>query len=198
MDDEDYIDAVADDCERILNIPFDDLIVAVIETKYPWLKKGRIVWARTPEWTQALFWVLPDEEPMHLNGPQGLSYVSRMLVESTGPLPRGLSPTKLAETIRQLTFDPRGQVTSREFLHRVRPHIGYWLAEDDDDNRRLFEGQCEDPTILNENGTWILKFRSFNTYGGVEQWIVTGTPAHIVEAQSALMYPKGTFIWPMA
>lgn len=198
MDDEDYIDAVADDCERILKMPFDDLVISLVETKYPWLKSGRVVWARTPEWKQALFWVLPDEKPMHLNGPRGLSYVSRMLVESTGPLPQSLPPTRLAETIRQLTYDPRGQVGSRDFLARVRSYIKNWLVDDNAASQTLFEEQCEDPVIHTDKETWTLTFRCLNVQGGVELWTVKGTSSRIQEAVNIPIHPTGTFAWPMA
>ncbi|MDC3960497.1 hypothetical protein KEG38_41975 [Polyangium jinanense] len=189
---------MADDSERLLGVPFDDLLVTVIETKFPWLHAGRVVWARTQDWKQALFWVKPDGEVRHLNGPDGLANLSRMLVESTGPLPKGLPPIKLAEATRQLTFEPRGQVASREFLQRVRPYMANWLAEDNPQSRKLFEEQCEDPALHQQGHGWTLLFRCFNVKGGVELWTVKGDESHVAETKKTLVCPAGTFVWPMA
>jgi hypothetical protein len=198
-EDEAIVRAAKEQIEKILGAPIRRVFASVVETKFPWLRTGRVVWARTPGWKQALLWVVPEREPMQLNGPDGLSYLSEMLVDSTGPLPGGLPPLRLAETIRQLTYDPRGVVASPDYLGRLGSGITDWLKHDTPVDRRLFEEQFTEPVLqCHDGGSWSLEFHCFNVAGGVEQWHADGDAGRILRAARSPRVADGTFRWPMA
>lgn len=199
MDERASIQAVTPLAEAILGTKAKDLMIQIVETKLRWIKQGRIVWARARDLRSAMFWVVNGRAPVYLGGPDALDRVSELIVASTGPLPHGLSPLALSEAIRQLTFDPRGQIGSNAFLTAVEPHLGDWLHEDDAPSRARFASLSTDPTIDDlGRGRFLLTFNAFNVKGGVERWEVEGDASKLIGATRTTAAPDDTFRWPAA
>lgn len=198
-DEQRLIDEVAPLAEAILATPASKLTIQVIETKFRWVREGRVVWARTRDMRSAMFHVVLGRPPVYLGGPDALARLSELLVTSTGPLPHGLSPVLYAEAIRQLTFEPRGQIASLAFLAGVTPYLADWLHEDDAPSRARFAAACVDPTLEDRGGgQFALTFHAFDVEGGVERWVVTGDATRFLAVTRAMLLPQGTFRWPAA
>ncbi len=200
-----------------LEVPFEHLIVGRIESEFPWLKNGGIVWARTVDFKSALFWVRNEGPPIWLNPPElkGLPGLSVMLTTSVGELPGEVKPIPLAEAVRKLSVEPRGYVASQEFLKKHTPYLSSWLMKDTEAARKQFAAQCSDPILAKLQNTdkpdtpdnakksdkpdanaWKLTFSYFNPQGGVEKWVVIGDAAHVASAKKDEALPDGTYRWP--
>jgi hypothetical protein len=182
-----------------LGVPFDHLLVGRIESEFPWLKTGGILWARTVDFKSVLFWVRDQGPPIWLNPPElkGLPGLSIMLSQNVGDLPGNIKPVELAEAVRKLAVEPRGYVASQEFLKKHTPYLAGWLKEDNQKTRNLFAQQCADPVLDKVEGKpWKLSFAYFNPQGGVEKWVVEGDANHVASAKKSEGLADGTFRWP--
>ena len=186
---------------QTLQVPAEDLFFGRIESEFPWVKQGGILWARTSDFRSALFWVRPDGPDIWLNPPElkGLPGLSFMLSSNVDDLPDKLKPIELAEAVRKLAVEPRGYVASQEFLKKHKPYLVNWLPQNNAQQQKLFADQCQDPILTKgESEKWKLSFKYFNPQGGVEQWIVEGDARHISSAKESEALPDKTFYWPFA
>ncbi|MGD8451082.1 MAG: hypothetical protein PVJ57_04635 [Phycisphaerae bacterium] len=190
---------VTEQAAQALGLPAEELIFAGIESAFPWIKFGEIIWARTVDFRPALFWVISGAEPRRLNGGDEFRALSLLLLEQAGPLPMCVSATELAEAIRKLTVEPRGYVGCQAFLDKHTPYLPSWLKRDTPAERAAFAKNCEDPElVVAEDGqTWTLRFFYFNTLGGVEQWEAAGTRDRIQSAKMTTAVRDGVFRYPM-
>lgn len=199
MDEDAIVQEILDDAAAALGIPADEIVAAVIDESFPWLKEGHLVWARTPNFQHAIYWIPPSGAPLRLNGSDPLPVLSKLLVANTGALPGGLTPVQLGQAVRCLTFEPRGEIATPEFLQRLGPYLQRWLRPDNAANRKLFADQCTGAVLTSPMpGRWTLEFNCFNVRGGVELWMVEGDATAVLTAAKTEKLPKGTFFWPMA
>jgi hypothetical protein len=200
MNEEKCIRAASAKASSLLGVSRSELMTAVVTAKFPWLHDGDIVWSRTANFKQCMFWIRDeDEEPVLLNGKDRMSAISSLLVANVGSLPNNLSAEALALAIRQLGEDPRGLLAGEQFLARFGDDLEVFLKTDDAQSRQVLLDANTDPVLraVGDHG-WELDFHFFTPKGGVEAWKVAGDHAAIQSMESKALLPDHTFFWPMA
>lgn len=182
----------------ILGVPEEKLLYQAIESQFPWIKSGEVIWSRTQSFEAAIFWGVKGQDPVLLNGKDGLASISELIISQAGKLPQSISPVDLAGAVRKLTVEPRGFVGCRQFYDKQLPYLTNWLQKDTTSERDIFLKHAADPVLSNsqEEKTWKLKFFYFNPDGGVEEWDVSGAESLIQNAKKTEALPGKSFRWP--
>jgi hypothetical protein len=188
---------IAHESSRELGVAEHEIRFSAIQSEFPWIKSGELIWARRVDFEAVIFWARPGYAPVMLNRGPKLESLSALLRESVGSLPGGLKPSDLAAASRKLTVEPRGYVASRQFLEKVQPYISAW-TRGDPQLRQSFASQCVDPFLqLLDAKNWQLQFRYFNPHGGVELWQAAGDRESVRTLTESRVVPDGTFRFPV-
>lgn len=200
MNEDKHTRAAAAKASSLLGVGRSEIVATDVSAKFPWLREGAIIWARTRDFKQhCMFWAREDAPLVQLDGKDRLEALSQLLVANVGSLPGNLGAAELAQAIRQLGFEPRGLLAQPELIEDIGDSLGTWLQTDDAHNRQLFHDACTPPVLraAGDHG-WELEFNFFNVRGGVEAWKAAGDHAAIHSAESTELLPDHTFFWPMA
>lgn len=182
------------DAVRILDTPLEDLHYQAIESQFPWVKKGRLIWVRKPDFDCVVYWQKPDRSFIVLNGKRKLEDISDLLRANIGRLPGQLFGSELAAALRKLTVEPRGFLADRSFVEKMRPYLSSWAPSKDLEGVLISE--CRDAALRPGNNAWTLEFRYINPRGGIEGWIGHGDTERVTTLDMNTVVPDGTFRFP--
>lgn len=196
-------------------------LYAVDVTKsYPWCKRFTVMMVVSHEKKRTL--VATDRQsttlcfaerkdvPREVDRRARLAVLNDLLFAEGLALPGDLGAAPLASAVRAFLVAPGGYVGSRAFLEQetkskaidkwtyVAPHLPWAKERTPEERRALFVEHCEDPILLESNGSFTLSFSFFTHAGSVERWSITGDASRISSARESEALPSRTFSPPFA
>jgi hypothetical protein len=167
-----------------------------LSASYPWLHKNSVFLIKNIKHIKMLVAVSHDGIATPFQGAKNIAPLNQLLESENVQLPDSLGPEKLAGAIRAFTLGPGGFVASPSFWEAQQRSLKMWTTHDPQGGPALFQKYCESPVLSNEGQLWKLSFFYFNDQGGVEKWSVSGDAGKIRNADSSMVSPNGTFVFP--
>lgn len=188
---------IVEESARTLDTPEHQLRVSAIQSEFPWIKRGEVLWVRRVDFEALIYWVRSNQTSTVLNRGNTLDSISSLLRDNVGPLPGTLTAPALAAALRKLTVEPRGYVMTPQFFERVKPNLSDW-TRGDTELALLLQSHSIEPTLrLVDQTGWQLEFRYINPQGGIELWHASGDRDFVRTLQKSLPVAEGTFRFPV-